>query len=297
MAKQPRILAGQVVAVTGAARGIGKATASALAREGMKVAIGDLDLAEARRAAEEIGSGVVALELNVTDRASFERFVEETEAKLGPLDVLVNNAGIMPVGPFLDEDDATAQRIVDIDLHGVILGMKIAMPGMLQRGRGHVVNIASQAGKVGIPGIATYAAAKHAVVGLTEATRLEFRGSGVEFSCVMPNLVRTELGTGVEMPRGVKELTPEDVADAIVHALQHNRFDVFVPGYLNGIIKTTSILPRRMREGIGRAMKADRIMLEADHSARRSYEIRAAHSEPGLEPADEPGQLTEKAGS
>src|SRR5918999_4398639 len=100
MAKEPRVLSGQVAAITGAARGIGKATAEAFVRQGMKVAIGDLDLDEAKRTADQLGAGTIALELNVTDRASVERFLDETERQLGPVDVLVNNAGIMLLGPF-----------------------------------------------------------------------------------------------------------------------------------------------------------------------------------------------------
>ena len=114
MAKQPKALSGQVAAITGAARGIGKATAEAFIRQGMKVAIGDLDLAEAQKTADQLGAGTIALELNVTDKGSIERFLDETEKQLGPLDVLVNNAGIMQLGRFWEEDDATAQRMVDI---------------------------------------------------------------------------------------------------------------------------------------------------------------------------------------
>src|SRR5471030_2505439 len=105
MAKQPRILAGETAAITGAARGIGRATAEAFLRQGMKVAIGDVDLAAAQQTAAELGPSAVALALDVTDRASFSSFLDATEAQLGPVDVLVNNAGIMPVGRFIDEDD------------------------------------------------------------------------------------------------------------------------------------------------------------------------------------------------
>src|SRR6185503_1475082 len=98
MAKTPRILTGQVAAITGAARGIGKATAQAFLREGMKVAIGDLDLATAQETARELGHGTVALPLNVAERASVKAFLDEAEAQLGPIDVMVNNAGIMQVG-------------------------------------------------------------------------------------------------------------------------------------------------------------------------------------------------------
>src|ERR687886_2135546 len=127
MVKQSRSLAGRVVAITGGARGIGRATAEALAREGARVAIGDLDADLARRTAEEIGPAATAFTLDVTDRASFEAFVDAVEADLGPVDVLVNNAGIMPLGPFLEEDDATAQRQININLHGVLYGMKLAL--------------------------------------------------------------------------------------------------------------------------------------------------------------------------
>ena len=147
MAKQPRILAGETVAITGAARGIGRATAEALTRQGVRVAIGDLDLAAAQDTSSALGPTTVALPLDVTERTSFAAFLDGAEEQLERVDALVNNAGIMPIGPFLDEDDATAQRILDINVHGVILGMKLVLPRMIARGRGHIVNIASQAGK------------------------------------------------------------------------------------------------------------------------------------------------------
>src|SRR5262249_44416164 len=127
MAKQSRIIVGQVAAITGGGRGIGKETARALVREGVKVAIGDLDLAAAKEAAEEIGGGTIPLELNVTDRDSFERFIDETEAQLGPLDILVNNAGIMQLGPYLGEDERTTKRMIDINVYGVHYGSTIAL--------------------------------------------------------------------------------------------------------------------------------------------------------------------------
>src|SRR3954470_24948875 len=105
MAKQPRSLAGRVVAIPGGARGIGRATAEALAREGARVGIGDLDADLARRTAEDIGPNAAAFAPAVTDRESLEGFVGGVETQLGPVDVLVNNAGIMPLGPFLEEDD------------------------------------------------------------------------------------------------------------------------------------------------------------------------------------------------
>jgi NADP-dependent 3-hydroxy acid dehydrogenase YdfG len=295
MAKQPRILAGRAAAVTGAARGIGRATAQAFLRQGMRVAIGDVDLAAAEQTAAELGSRTVAIALDVTDRESFSSFLDEAETQLGPLDVLVNNAGIMQVGRFIDEDDLAARRMVDINLHGVILGMKLALARMIPRDRGHIVNISSQAGKFGAPGGATYSATKHAVVGLTEAVRGELRlmGAHVDLSYVMPFVVNTELGSGLGSARGLHNLEPEEVADAIVEALQHGIVDVWVPKSAKRTNALGAILPRPLAEGLGRALKADRVLAEADMGVRRGYELRAAHSEPALEAVPEKPQLPE----
>jgi short-subunit dehydrogenase len=294
MAKQPRILAGQAAAITGAARGIGRATALAFLRQGMRVAIGDVDLEAAEQAAAELGHRTIALPLDVTERESFARFLDEAEKQLGPLDVLVNNAGIMPLGRFVDEDDLTARRIVDINLHGVILGMKLGLERMVARDHGHIVNIASQAGKFGAPGGATYSATKHAVVGLTEAVRGELRlmGADVDLSYVMPFVVNTELGSNLGAARGLHNLQPSEVADAIVEALQHRIVEVWVPKSTKRTFQISQLLPRQLSEGLGRAMKADRVLADADLAARRDYELRAARSEPALAAGVEQARLT-----
>jgi len=298
MAKQPRILAGETAAITGGARGIGRATAQALLRKGMKVAIGDVDLDAARQTAEELGASAIALPLDVTDRASFAAFLDGAEQQLGPLDVLVNNAGIMQIGSFLDEDDLTARRMVDINIHGVILGMKLALERMIPRGRGHIVNISSQAGKYGAPGGATYSATKHAVVGLTEAIRgeLHLMGAPIDLSYVMPFVVNTELGSGLGEARGMTNLEPTDVADAIVEALQFKLVDVWVPKSAKRNNTLGVLLPRTLAEGMARAMKADRVLAGADSNVRRGYELRASRSEPGLEEAPRTPELTPTAG-
>ncbi len=294
MAKQSRILAGETAAITGGARGIGRATAKALLRQGMKVAIGDLDLAAASETAAELGASAVALPLDVTDRASFAAFLDGAEQQLGPLDVLVNNAGIMQVGRFIDEDDLTAQRMIDINIHGVIYGTKLALERMIPRDRGHIVNISSQAGKFGAPGGATYSATKHAVVGLTEAVRGELRlmGAHIDVSYVMPAVVNTELGSGLGEVRGFANLEPEEVADAIVDALRNRVVDVWVPKSAKNTSRVMSLLPRSLSEGVARAIKADRVLAAADAGIRRDYELRAARSEPGLEPAPQAPELT-----
>jgi len=297
MAKQPRVLVGQVAAITGGARGIGKETARAFVREGMRVAIGDLDLDLAQATATELaggGANVRAYPLDVTDRASVRAFVDAVEADLGPIDVFDNNAGIMHVGRFLEEDDETTNRQIDINVHGVLNGAKEILPRFVDRGRGHLVNVASMAGKGGFPGVVTYCGTKHFVVGMSEAIRgeLHYLGSPVEVTCVMPAIVQTELAAGLKPTRGVKHATPQDVAQAIVDALKVPRFDVIVPrsaAVANGALQ---LLPRRGREGLARAIGADRALIEADPTARSGYEVRAAHSDPRLDAGTAPASLT-----
>jgi NADP-dependent 3-hydroxy acid dehydrogenase YdfG len=291
MAKQePRILTGQVAAITGGARGIGRALAEAFVRQGMRVAIGDLDLELARATAAEIGAQTAAFSLDVTDRSSVQDFVASVEIAFGPIDVFVNNAGIMALAHFVEEDDESARRMFDINVHGVLHGMKAVLPRMVERNRGHVVNIASQAGKFGFAGGATYCATKHAVVGVTESVRQELRlmgADGVWLSVVMPAIVNTELGGGLAKPLGQKDIQPTDVAQATVEALQTGRFDVWVPRENVAVYAASALLPRRPREAVGRVMRADRTLWAIDENARRGYELRAARSEPALAAGDD----------
>jgi NADP-dependent 3-hydroxy acid dehydrogenase YdfG len=271
MAKTPRSLSGKVVAITGGARGIGRATAAALIAQGARVAIGDIDAALVRSTAQELGGTTIGLPLDVTDRVSFEAFLSAAEEQLGPLDVLINNAGIMPIGPFVQESDATTQRLVDINLTGVILGSKLALERFIPRRRGHLVNIASSAGKSGIPGGATYSATKHAVVGLSEAIRQEVRKTGIDVSIVMPVVVKTELGSGLTGVRGFDRVQPEDVADAIVEALQTGRVNVYVPRTVASVVALQALLPRGIADRIGELMRIDKVLTQPDPVARAAY--------------------------
>ena len=206
------VINGKVVAITGGARGIGLATATALHRLGAKVAIGDIDEVAVKEAGTGLGLDVYA-KLDVTDRASFEAFLDDVERQLGPLDVLINNAGICPTGKAVDESDEITARTIAINVFGVILGTKLAAARMVKRGKGHVINVASLAAITPMPGIATYCATKHAVLGYTDTVRLELRGSGVAFSSVMPTLTNTAMVDGVSPARGLRNAEPEDIAD------------------------------------------------------------------------------------
>ena len=262
MRRTPLSISGRTVAITGGARGIGLATAQALRSRGARVVIGDLDPAG-------VEDGHV---LDVTDRASFAAFL----AAAGEVDVLVNNAGVLHVGPFLEEPEAWTRRQIEINLIGVINGMQVALPAMIARGGGHVVNVASAASKIGVRNEAVYSATKHGVYGVSEGVRHELRGTGVHLSVIMPGLVRTELSEGTLDAKGIVVLTPEDVADAIVGTLERPRFDVFVPRSYGVLFRTLAPLPRPVREAVLRLTGSERPTAGTTRAARAHYEERIA---------------------
>ena len=272
--KPSKDLSTLTVVVTGGARGIGRATAERLARHGARVAIGDRDGDLAADVARAIGRGVVAAPLDVTDPASWRRFLAAI-ADLGPVDVLVNNAGIMPLGPVLAESDEVARTIVDVNLHGVVNGTKAVAPGMVERGTGLIVNVASAVGRLAVAEGATYSASKFAVVGFSEATRAELRPYGVDVSMVLPTVVRTELAAGVPAARGVKPVSADDVARVIEATVRRPRPELWVPRWSQGLTKAVGVLPRRVQDAMARAFKADTVLAQADPAARAAYEARA----------------------
>lgn len=276
MSKSTQPLAGKVVAITGAARGIGAATARSLHAAGANVVIGDLDLTEAEATAKDIGDDVVALELDVTDNASFDAFLDAAESRFGVLDVLVNNAGIMPLSRLLDESDDLTAKVLEVNVRSMIYGTREAVRRMQPRGSGHVVILASTAGKAGIPGASTYCASKHAMVGFAEAVDAELADSPINISCVMPGIVRTHLADGVDDMPGFRAITPDHVAEAIRDAIIKPRFEVYVPKSAGSMIKSIRLLPRRTSAWIGRKMGSDQVFLRAiDSHGRDEYEARA----------------------
>ena len=184
--RYPRIsLDDAVVVVTGGARGIGRSTADLFAEAGATVCVGDIDGGDSS--------------VDVTSRDSFTDFIASALDRHGRIDVLVNNAGVMPLGDFLSEDDAVSRTTFDVNVWGLIYGMRLVLPHMIERGRGHIVNVASMAGKLVIPGMAVYNASKFAAVGLSAAVREEYRDSGVSVTTVLPSAVRTRLASGVPL--------------------------------------------------------------------------------------------------
>lgn len=267
---------GKVVAITGGARGIGLETVKLLAGSGAKVGAGDLDLPLLREALAGVRGKTAAFPLDVTDRTSYETFIDAVEERLGPIDVLVNNAGVMSISSFLDETDAVAEKQFAINVHGPMYGMRIVIPRMLKRGRGHVINIASSAGRFGVPGIATYSGSKFGVLGMTEAVGAELRDTPLELTAVCPVVVQTELTSGViEKTRGVPLLQAHEVAEAIAGAIAKPRAIVYVPGSVRFTYLLTLMMPGPLRRVIERVTKADRLLTKIDESGRSAYQQRA----------------------
>ena len=278
MSNKHRTLEGRRIAITGAARGIGLATARELHARGAHVALGDLDLDTAKQAAASIAPEVVALGLDVSDERSFGQFLEDAKDQLGGLDVLINNAGIMPIGPFLELDPAVARRTAEINFVGALLGMQLALPDMIAQGSGHIVNMASTAGRAAVPGGVTYCATKAAVVSMTEGARLEFGDRGISFTCVMPSFTNTELIAGTTGTKGLKNVEPEDVASAIALAIEKKQYDVYRPKALRQILFTQGLLGRKIRDAMNRRLGAYDTFLKIDHSKRDGYDKRISSS-------------------
>ncbi|MEP9416065.1 SDR family oxidoreductase [Gordonia sp. VNQ95] len=267
-------LSGQVIAVTGGAAGIGREIARQLAEGGAHVAIGDRDLDAARETERELAGNVTAFELDVTDTHSFETFLTSVESGLGPIDVLVNNAGVMWVGPFDTETDAATDRMLAVNLHGVIRGVRLTAPMMRDRGHGHIVTIASAASKLAPPGEATYTATKHGVLGYLTAVREELRGTGVTLTAIMPTVVDTPLAAGTATG-SASMLQPSDVAAAVCSAIEKPRFEVTIPSYVGPAVRAAGLLPQRIRDVLMRRMVPDQVAAVRGSTSRAAYENRA----------------------
>lgn len=271
-------LSGRVVAITGGARGIGWATATAFAAAGARVAIGDLDIDLANRAAAGTAGRVVAFPLDVTSRQSFSAFLDAAEEALGPLDILVNNAGVMLTGEFLAESPAAEDTMIDINLRGVLLGCKLAAGRFAGRGGGTIINVASMAGIAGFPGVATYCATKFGVVGLTAALREELRPQGITVSAILPGIVHTELSAGVRLLDAVEHFVsvePEDIANAVVATARTRRALSYVPRRMRLVLRTSLTLPERPRRFLARLTRTEQVYLAVDQSVRDAYHARA----------------------
>lgn len=269
---------GKTIAITGAARGIGYSTAEALVTRGAYVVIGDREVALQESAVAKLSAlgQVSGYPLDVTNRESFAGFLDKARTDgNGHIDVLINNAGVMPVGPFLEQSEESIRSAIEVNFYGVLTGCQLVLPEMAARQRGHIVNIASLAGMLALPGQVVYAGTKFAVVGLTTAMADEFAAAGVDVSCVMPTFTNTDLITGTHTTPAQKPVEPEDIAAAIVKVLDKPTTLVSVPPALRFVSAITPTLAPKARRWLSHMMGNDTVFLDFDRNAREGYERRA----------------------
>ncbi len=231
-------LRGRTAIVTGASRGIGPYVARALAEEGMNLVLAARSVEALEQVAVEVGrQGVkaIATPTDVADAASRRALVEAAVGEFGAIDVLVNNAGIEQAKPYGEMAEEDIRDIVEVNLLASMFLTQAVLAGMQERGRGHIVNMASLAGKMGLPYATAYSASKAGMIGMTKALRAELHGSGVSASVICPGFV-AEAGMyadgmvelGVNAPRMTGTSPPAKVARAVVKAIKSDKPEIIV---------------------------------------------------------------------
>ncbi len=242
-------VAGRVALVTGASSGIGRATAIAFARAGATVKLTGRGAAALEDVSRATGGSFAPADLARQDA------VGELAAWAGPVDVLVNNAGFGLAGPFASSEPADLEELIRVNLTSAVLLARALLPGMLERGSGHIVNVSSIAGHVGVQGEAVYAATKGALIAFGESLRYELQGSGVGVTTVSPGVIATNFFEREGLPytrRFPRPIPPERVAEAIVRAIRRNAPQAFVPRWMAFPVWLRGAAPWLYRTGASR---------------------------------------------
>ena len=259
----------RTVVITGASRGIGAAVAEAAAAKGARVGLVARSAADLDRVLHGLGDRGAAAVADVGDADALTAAFASLERDLGPPDVLVANAGIGAYGPFVDMELDELERLVRVNVLGTMYAIRSVLPGMIARGRGHIVTIGSIAGRIGSPFEAVYSATKFAGVGMTEALATEVEPYRIGVSIVNPGPVATNFGEARGHPydrERPKPVAAEQVAAAVVDAVEHDRHEVYVPGWFRPAVITRHLLPPLFRSGSKRSFRAE---LAADKVKRQ----------------------------
>ncbi|MGH2828978.1 MAG: SDR family NAD(P)-dependent oxidoreductase [Actinomycetota bacterium] len=249
---------GAVAIVTGASRGIGREVALMAAKRGAAVGLIARSEGDLSAVLDEIGGRGTAAVADVTDRAQIERAIASCEAALGPCGILVNNAGAGAYGSLMDTPVEKYEELIRVNYFSTIYAMKAVLPGMAERGRGHVVNVASIAGRIGAPLETAYSASKFAVAGLSEAAAIELRAKGIGVSVVNPGPVKTNFFEARGAPYGRKTPRPvpaETVARRVIRAVERDKLDSYIPRWLGGAVLARVLMPSVYRFGTARSYR------------------------------------------
>ncbi len=286
-------LANQVAIVTGGGSGIGEALCLELARRGAQVVVADIKGEEAGRVAEAIkarGGQATARTVDVAKEEDVRRLVEDTASAHGRLDYLFNNAGFAIGGDVLDLTLEHWRRVLDVDLYGVLHGIRAAYPIMARQGSGHIVNTSSAAAFFATPGNAPYCTAKHALVGLSLSLRLEGADVGVRVSCVCPGFVRTNVYrnaevVGVTLPADVDVaklagapatmMEPSRAAQLILHGVARNRAVIVFPASIRWLRRANQLFPGLIERALLRQLRQRQQMVLAAGIVAREPDVPA----------------------
>jgi NAD(P)-dependent dehydrogenase (short-subunit alcohol dehydrogenase family) len=263
----------KVVFITGAASGIGAATAELAATRGYRVVIADINEAGARAVAAKLGDGALAVKLDITSPSQWERALDKTYKAFGRLDVLVNNAAIVHTGHVLDVPFEQHKRTLDINCLGPVLGMMTVMPRFKKAKQGHIVTICSMTAFLPFPDIASYAASKHALRAMHFGLAMEERKGPIDFTIVHPSSTETpmleeEARNGVALAFAVPSWKPSDVAAIILDAIKKKKVEVCIPNKRGRAVKAIGVNPRRLQEMLDRNEPIGKANLAARSRAR-----------------------------
>ena len=249
---------GSVAFITGASRGIGREVVRMAAAKGAQVGLISRSEDELRELLTEVGGrGAIAV-ADVADRGQTDEAIAKLTSELGPADILVNNAGIGAFGAVADTDIDTFERLMRINYLGTVYATKAVLPGMLERRRGHIVSVASIAGRIGAPLEAAYSATKFAVVGFSEALAIELAPRGIGVSIVNPGPVKTEFFNARGVPYQRKTPKPLEVgrvARDVIDVVEHNKLETYLPRWLRQAVVSRVLFPPLFKKGTLRAFK------------------------------------------
>jgi short-subunit dehydrogenase len=273
-----RSLAGQTVLLTGASGGLGVCIAREFARLGTKLALvayPDAGLDDIRREAEKCGAQVLAVAADLCAPDARRAVVKQVEKQFGSVDVLVNNAGIELTAPYHDLSEENIREVISINLEAAMILTRLVLPGMLRRGRGHIVNMSSLAGKTGPAFEEPYSATKAALVAFTFSLRATYRGSGVSASVVVPAFVeagiyaRLKAATGCAAPGFLTGNTPEDVARAVVRAICEDRSEIIVNRYPIRFALACAVLSPKLGDWVSARIGVDQFFRRVVEAEKR----------------------------